>query len=112
MRDAIIRCAEIFDEDDYLPKADSLVRLVFEQWPSNTSYREVWAKAAVLNTIYRGGVIAVARLARYIAQLDTLDGRLADGDAEAVDLMRRGHGIVIAAGHDRDFYAFATKYCC
>ncbi len=56
-------------------------------------------------------LIGVVRMAHHIVSIEDLDKMLGKGDFRAVESIRRGHGIRLNSGEDRDFYSFATKYC-
>jgi hypothetical protein len=81
---------------------------LFAAYPANDNPSHILLKVVALNSLYSTRILAVLKLAHYIADLGArLDAALAAGAQEAVTL------IAPAGNGDSDltFYTFATKYC-
>ena len=91
-------------------RVDGVIRRVFQEKRANRNPEDVLHKVALLNSLYRTGVIDFDRMADHILTLD-LDSLLLSGSADAVERVRKGHGIRKGGKTEIDFYSFATKYC-
>jgi hypothetical protein len=104
-----------FENDEQSAIYYEAVRKTFHDYPKNVKKLDVVLKVAVLNELYRTNIMATYKMVSHIYKLATkenLENLLKKGDLDAVNKIRKGHGI---RGEnkkdDRDFYSFATKYC-
>lgn len=98
-------CRQFDRENDVTEKA---LAELFAAHPANDNSSHVLLKVVALNSLYTTRILAVLRLAHYIADRGAqLDASLAAGSPEAVaTIARAGNG-----DSDLSFYTFATKYC-
>jgi hypothetical protein len=109
------RCSLAFELDDENKNYDEAVNIVFRAYPTNSSLDHVLIKVTVLNSLYRTNIFQIHRLSKHVLRMEEskqLDEKLRVGDLEAIELLRKGHGIkrksdVISC----DLLSFATKYC-
>jgi hypothetical protein len=110
-RQLIRLAAEVMDDHPRYADADRAVGWVFDSAKENERIEQVLSKVCVLNSLYATSVYHVVRMAHHIVSIEDLDRMLDKGELNAVESIRRGHGIHLSNGKDRDFYSFATKYC-
>lgn len=90
------------------------VQQIFQKYPENTVDDNVAVKSAVLNQLYRTYILDIDSIIDHIKKLGKtgdLDSLLNKGNIEAIEKIRKGHGISTRSGNERDNYSFATKYC-
>jgi hypothetical protein len=111
----LISCAKEFKIKEDYSLGYTIVRQVFDNYPDNTVKFNVLLKFAVLNTLYNTVIFDKSKMTEHIHKLavqNELDTMLQKGDLEAINLIRRGHGIKRKnATAESDLYSFATKYC-
>ncbi len=117
IRTFLERCGNAFRSNrDYLWPDEVLTR-AFADNQENTDRSGVLTKVTLLNALYRTSIYDIYGIARHIISIGkSLDEQLARGDHDAIDAIRRGHGIRSKKQNGRrrkefDFYSFATKYC-
>ncbi len=98
------RAVDAFDKQD--ESYDAAVRLVFNQWQSNTTAAEVLVKVVVLNRLYGTNIFAVQPVVQRILELK-IDPRLEAGDPSLVDDLAR----IRFNDKTRNCFSFASKYC-
>ena len=114
MHQTLARCAQAFEDDRYTRLFFEAVCRTFENYPENTDSLAVLLKFSVLNDLYRTNIYDKVKIVEHITRLsieENLDKLLKSGNLDAVDKLRRGHGIKTKKGNDRNIYSFATKYC-
>lgn len=87
---------------------EQAVNRVFRDYPENGCLVEILIKVCVLNDFYSTNILSAFKMAQHIFDLK-IDGRLAAKDLTVVNdiaLLDVGNGKI------RNFYSFATKYCC
>lgn len=100
-------CAEF--DDEYAVTEQALHDL-FKQYPRNDRQSHVLLKVVALNRLYSCGILAVHDVAGHIyQQAGDVDRGLAGGSADIVDKIAKV--TIVATGKQRNFWAFATKYC-
>lgn len=104
--DLVREACKQFDRDNDV--TEKALAQLYAAYPANDNPSHVLLKVVALNSLYTTRILAVLKLAHYIADRGaSLDAALAAGSPEAVAL------IAQAGGGDSDlaFYTFATKYC-
>ena len=98
-------CKQFDRENDVTEKA---LAELFAAYPANDNPSHILLKVVALNSLYSTRILAVLKLAHYIADLGArLDAALAAGSPEAVTLVSQAGG----GDSDLSFYTFAAKYC-
>lgn len=115
MQEILARCAQASEEEEYSMLFKEAVQRTFENYPENVDKIAILLKFAILNDLYRTNIMDTVKIVDHIYRLATeenLDALLKSGNLEAVNKIRRGHGIhVNKTQKERNFYSFATKYC-
>lgn len=107
------KCSSAFEREnkDY----DDAVGEVFKSYPQNVRLDHILIKVSILNSLYRTNIYQIYRIAQHIHQMEEekrLDSKISAGDLEAVELLRKGHGIRRSSDVNfSDLFSFATKYC-
>jgi hypothetical protein len=98
-------CRQFDHENDV---TETALAELFAAYPANDNPSHILLKVVALNSLYSTRILAVLKLAHFIANLGaTLDAALAAGSPEAVTLIAHAG----SGGSDPSFYTFATKYC-
>ncbi|PHI17946.1 hypothetical protein CEQ90_20500 [Lewinellaceae bacterium SD302] len=101
----------LFNKDDRYREAEIAIESLIKNYPHNTSLTSILLKTTVINDLYSTQIFSTFKLAEHIKNTN-LDHLLSAGNAEAVDLIARGHGIVTSkSSKEKYLYSFATKYC-
>jgi hypothetical protein len=104
-----------FEKDNQSVTYFEVVQRTFADYPKNVELPNVVLKVAVLNKLYSTNIFDVFSMAKHIYKLGNrknLDGLLKKGNLNAVNMIRKGHGIRRKnSKNDIDEYSFATKYC-
>ncbi len=115
MQQTLARCAQAFEYDKYTKLFYEAVQRTFENYPENFDKLAVLLKFTILNDLYRTNIMDKVKIVNHLYRLATeenLDALLKSGNLDAVNKIRRGHGICAKkTGKERNFYSFATKYC-
>ena len=109
LRSRLVACVEKFDKTPRYAAPDRVLGTIFRRHPNNDDLETVLLKVTLLDRLYNTqiyGLDGLYRMAVHIRGKD-LDVRLNGGQADAVDIIRRGHGLRGGA----DYFSFATKYC-
>ncbi len=92
--------------------ADAAIGKVISAIPTNHELPDVLAKVSVIKTLYATQLYDTFSMARHINKIKDIDSMLRAGNRDAVDCIRKGHGIISKKNsREIDFYSFATKYC-
>lgn len=104
--DLVREACQQFDRENDV--TETALAALLAAHPANTNPSHILLKVVALNSLYSTRILAVLKLAHYIADLGAnLDSALASGSPEAVaSIARAGNG-----DSDLSFYTFATKYC-
>ena len=92
--------------ENYVLQENSLNKLFFETYPSNTDINDILIKVSSLNDFYSTNIFSVFPVAKHILELK-IDDRLKNGDESLVDDIAN----LTISGKEKHFYSFATKYC-
>lgn len=84
------------------------VNRVFKNYPENNDLAEILIKVCVLNDLYSTNILSTFKMAQHIFDLK-IDSRLAAKDLTVVNDIAL---LDVGNGKTRNFYSFATKYCC
>lgn len=94
-------------DEHYVWQESSLNKLFYKDYKKNTDLNEILVKCCCLNDFYSTNIFSVYSVAKQIYKLN-IDERLKKGDISLVDEIAN----VQIAGKNKNFYSFATKYCC
>lgn len=114
IKEFLRECRSQFQNDGVLRLADEALGNVFCSFQRNDQLAKVFVKVSILNKLYKTNVYNEIRLTKHIAGINcngSFDSCLSLGGLEAVELIRKGHGIVSKNGNEIDYYSFATKFC-
>lgn len=100
-------CLTELAENPRIVAQERTVALVFSQWPRNECLEEVWAKAAVLNSLYSTNIYELQPVAEHIIKAG-IDDRLRSGDLRVVEEIAV---TTYSSGKTRNNLSFASKYC-
>jgi hypothetical protein len=104
--DLVREACKQFDRENAV--SEKALTELFAAYPANTNPSHILLKVVALNSLYSTRILAVLKLAHFIANLGAnLDAALATGSPEAVTLIAKAGN----ADSDLSFYTFATKYC-
>jgi hypothetical protein len=99
--------------EKYGKDSDDALKKLINCFPANTNVGNVCVKVAVVKTFY--GVVLYDDLSmaqHIVGRIKNFDSRLAKGDKNLVEEIRKGHGVRRKkTKKEIDFYSFATKYC-
>ncbi len=93
---------------DHYAAQERAVNRVFRDYPENNDLVEILIKVCVLNDFYSTNILSAFKMARHIFDLK-IDSRLAAKDLTVVNDIAL---LNVDNGKTRNFYSFATKYCC
>jgi hypothetical protein len=115
MQQKLKGCIERFEKEETSMLCYEAVRRTFDGHPRNVDKADVLLKFIVLNNLYWTNIWARYAIVEHIHKLaiqEDLDKFLKSGNLEAINKIRKGHGIrVKRTRKERNFYSFATKYC-
>ena len=114
MQKMLESCVKEFENDEQSAIYYEAVRKTFHDYPKNVKKLDVVLKVAVLNELYSTRILATYKMVSHIHKLATKENfnLLKKGDLDAVNKIRKGHGIRRKNKKDDiDEYSFATKYC-
>lgn len=87
---------------------EEAVNRVFKDYHKNCDLVEILIKVCVLNDFYSTNILSAFKMAQHIFDLK-IDSRLAAKDLTVVNDIAL---LNVDNGKMRNFYSFATKYCC
>lgn len=93
---------------DHYAAQEEAVNRVFKDYPKNDDLVEILIKVCVLNDFYSTNILSAFKMAQHIFDLK-IDSRLAAKDLTVVNDIAL---LNVDNGKTRNFYSFATKYCC
>lgn len=105
----LVSCSEEYGKVRGYTESDQLLGAAFSRNRSNIALKDVLLKVSLLNSLYRTNIYNTFEMIEHILRIE-LDSALKSGSPQAVELLRRGHGIK-RGDTELDLYSFATKYC-
>lgn len=111
LREAILSCSQLFEQHPRYGPAEGAIRKLIKAFPSLTDFGDVLLKVTVINQLSSTNIYDVANISQHISRIPGLSRMIEEGNPEAVDMIRRGHGITHKSGKELDVYSFATKFC-
>lgn len=110
LQEILTLCADLFDRNESLALADSVIGPAIGRFEGNSSLESVLPKVIIINSFYSTQIYDTEKVAKRTLTMDA-DSRLAAGDLTLIDDIRHGHGVKTKkTGKEIDFYSFATKY--
>jgi len=101
-----------FEEINSVVIGDRCMERIFRNCPSHCRIDDVLIKVISIDKFYRAIVYDHFKMAQHIGSLKNLKSMILNGEEEAVEVIRLGHGIVKRkTGKEIDLYSFASKYC-
>ena len=110
LQEILTLCADLFDRNESLALADSVIAAAIGRFEGNSSLKSVLPKVIIINSFYSTQIYDTEKVTKRTLTIDA-DSRLAAGDLTLIDDIRHGHGVKTKkTGKEIDFYSFATKY--
>jgi hypothetical protein len=105
-------CANSFGSHPRYSISDNALSKVIKSFPKNDELESAIIKVTIIKTLYATTLYDVFKMANHIHGITNIDALILEGNPQAVERIRKGHGIVTTKSlKEIDFYSFSTKYC-